>query len=83
MSALNERLKKMKEKFLQSASADVVAIMDRSTESLRASGILDRLPRVGDRLPAFELEDTAGQRVRSDDLLKTGPLVLTFYRGVW
>ena len=83
MSTLNERLKGMKEKFLKSAPSDVVAIMDRATEALRASGIMDRIPQVGSRLPAFELEDTGGQRVRSDDLLTRGPLVLTFYRGVW
>ncbi len=83
MSTLNERLKRIKESFLKSASSEIIAIMDRSIEALRTSGILDRIPRVGDRLPAFELADTGGRRVRSDELLETGPLVLTFYRGVW
>jgi hypothetical protein len=83
MSTLNERLKRIKENFLKQAPSEAVAIMDRATISLRESGILDRLASVGSRLPAFALVDTAGQRVRSDELLRQGPLVLTFYRGVW
>ena len=83
MSTLNDRLQRIKEKFLQSAPPDVVAIMDRSTDALRTSGIPNRIPKVGSSLPGFELEDTEGQRVRSSELLVKGPLVLTFYRGVW
>jgi peroxiredoxin len=33
--------------------------------------------------PAFELEDAHGTVVRLADLLATGPVVLSFYRGVW
>ena len=83
MSTLNERLKRIKDNFLKQAPSEAVAIMDRATEALRESGILDRIPSTGSRLPAFDLVDTAGQRVRSDELLRQGPLVLTFYRGVW
>ena len=83
MSTLNERLKRMKEKFLSNAPVEAVAVMDRSTEELRQSGIMDRLPAVGSRLPAFDLVDTTGNHVLSDDLLTRGPLVLTFYRGLW
>lgn len=83
MSTLKERLGRLKENFLKSAPAEAVAIMDRATGDLRTSGILDRVPKTGDPLPAFELEDTEGSIVKSDDLLQRGPLVLTFYRGVW
>lgn len=83
MSTLNERLTRIRESFARSAPAEARAIMHRSTEDLRASGILDGIPAVGDALPAFELADTEGELVRSDDLLHEGPLVVTFYRGVW
>ena len=83
MATLNERLIRIKENFLKQAPSKAVAIMDRATEALRESGILDSIPGVGSRLPAFNLVDTADQRVRSDELLRQGPLVLTFYRGVW
>ncbi len=31
----------------------------------------------------FELPDSEGEPVRSAALLERGPLVLTFYRGLW
>jgi peroxiredoxin Q/BCP len=34
---------------------------------------------VGDRIPSFELTSQHGQRVRIDDLLGKGPLVVYFY----
>ena len=57
--------------------------MHRATADLRASGILDRVIKVGDPLPPFALKNAFGQQVRSADLLATGPLVLTVFRGSW
>ncbi len=34
---------------------------------------------VGDRIPSFELESQRGSRVRVDELLGAGPLVIYFY----
>ena len=62
---------------------DKRAIMHRATADLRASGIMDRVIKVGDRLPPFTLKNGSGQAVRSADLLATGPLVLTVFRGSW
>jgi hypothetical protein len=62
---------------------DKRAIMHRATADLRASGIMDRVIKVGDRLPAFALQNALGQEVRSSDLLANGPLVLTVFRGSW
>lgn len=38
---------------------------------------------VGDTAPDFELPDAAGGRIRLSDMLASGPVVLTFYRGSW
>ena len=38
---------------------------------------------VGARAPDFELPDIDGGTVRLSDLLTSGPVVLTFYRGAW
>lgn len=59
------------------------AIMHRANEDLRASGILDRMIKVGDPLPAFSLQNAYGKEVRSSDLLARGPLVVTVFRGSW
>ena len=39
--------------------------------------------KVGDQAPRFELQSYDDISVASDDLLKSRPLVLTFYRGLW
>ncbi len=59
------------------------AIMHRATEDLRNSGILDRIVKVGQHLPSFELDNHDGRRVASDDLVAGGPLVLSWFRGSW
>jgi hypothetical protein len=59
------------------------AIMQRSIDDLRASGILGRILKAGDRAPAFTLPATAGQPVSSDALLARGPMVVSFFRGRW
>jgi peroxiredoxin len=57
--------------------------MHRATDDLRASGILDGVIKVGDRLPPFALQNAFGQEVRSSELLANGPLVLAVFRGTW
>ena len=59
------------------------AIMQRSTDGLRASGIMDRVARVGSPAPKFTLPNAAGAAVSLDGLLARGPVVLSFYRGRW
>jgi peroxiredoxin len=62
---------------------DVVAQMHKSTAELVASGQAERALKAGDLAPMFVLPDANGALVSSQDLLAKGPLVLTFYRGVW
>jgi hypothetical protein len=76
-------LDRIKEDFLKRVPSEAKAVMDRADEELRASGIMERIPSEGNLLPDFELPDSDGRVVRSGDLLEKGPVVLTFYRGVW
>jgi hypothetical protein len=59
-----------------------LAVMHRATEHLRNSGILRPALKIGDRAPSWALRSSDGG-VRSGDLLARGPLVLSFFRGVW
>jgi peroxiredoxin len=60
-----------------------VEALHRSVDELIASGAPDRALKVGDVAPQFTLPDPDGNPVSSNALLATGPLVVTFYRGVW
>jgi peroxiredoxin len=61
----------------------VIETMHRATAELIASGAASRAKRAGDVAPSFSLRDPDGNVVTSEDLLKKGPLVVSFYRGVW
>lgn len=63
--------------------APVVETMRRATAELIASGAADKALKAGDKAPAFVLKDPEGNVVSSAVLLARGPLVLSFYRGVW
>ena len=65
------------------APPSVVEALHRSTKELIASGIAERALKAGDVAPNFNLPDADGTSVSSNDLLARGPLVVTFYRGVW
>jgi peroxiredoxin len=61
----------------------VVETMHRATAELIESGAARRAKKAGDVAPSFSLKDPEGNVINSADLLKRGPLVLSFYRGVW
>ena len=65
------------------APAAAVEALHRSTAELIASGAPSRALKVGDLAPEFTLPDFDGNPVSSQALLGKGPLVVTFYRGVW
>ena len=65
------------------APPHVVAIMHKATADLVASGQPERALKAGAKAPSFALPDARGGIVKSADLLQKGPLVVTFYRGVW
>jgi peroxiredoxin len=60
-----------------------LATMRRATEALVASGQAQRALKAGEPAPDFVLEDADGKPVSSRALLKQGPLVVSFYRGIW
>ena len=60
-----------------------VAIIHKAPEDLIASGQPDRALKAGDIAPDFTLPDANGSMVSLSALLTAGPVVVTFYRGVW
>jgi peroxiredoxin len=63
--------------------ASVVETVHRATDEMIASGQADRALKAGAQAPTFLLPDADGNPISSEALLKKGPLVITFYRGVW
>ena len=66
-----------------SVPRSVIDTMHRATEELIASGAAARALQAGDAAPLFVLKDQRGKSVSAAELLAQGPLVLSFYRGIW
>jgi hypothetical protein len=81
--SLEEKLAAIREMASTRIPPEVRAVMHKSTEDLRASGIMSRVARVEAVAPDFTLPNMAGQPVTLARLLARGPVVLSFYRGRW
>ncbi len=81
--ALRDTLDRIREAAKTRIPAEARAVMERSIEDLRRSGIMDRVAKVGQPAPDFTLPNTAGVAVHLAGLCARGPVVLSFYRGHW
>ena len=88
MAGLQERLDEFRKAFESgappySAPHEAIEKMHRATAELKASGIADRALKVGNVAPGFTLFNQDHVQVGSTDLLRDGPLVVSFFRGHW
>lgn len=81
--SLRDKLREISRQSKDQMPAEAREVMARTTQDLVDSGKADEALGAGDRAPAFTLPDADGHEVSSADLLARGPLVVTFYRGVW
>lgn len=81
--SLQEKIADYKEAFKQKAPANVQELMKLATQTLADSGIESTSPKVSEVLPAFSLPNQKGETVSLEDLLASGPVIITFYRGGW
>ncbi len=81
--SLEDKLAAIRETAKTRQPPEVRAVMQKAVEDLRASGIMDRVAKVGALAPDFTLPNVAGQPVSLAALRALGPVVLSFYRGRW
>jgi peroxiredoxin len=62
---------------------EAIDIMHRATVELVASGQALNAKKAGDKAPDFALKNPDGKIMSLASLLANGPLVVSFYRGVW
>ena len=80
---LQESLDRLKTKIEGSMPPPFVQIMHQATADLEATGIGEGILKAESPAPEFQLPNQNGALVSSKELLKNGPLVVTFYRGMW
>jgi hypothetical protein len=88
MANLQDRLDEFKKTFESGAAPynaprEAIETMHRATAELKGTGLEDAALKVGDRAPSFTLFNQDHVQVASSDLLRQGPLVVSFFRGHW
>ena len=88
MASLQERLDEFRKSFESgappyNAPPEVIETMHRATAELKALGIEQQALKIGDLAPSFTLFNQDHLEVSSSDLLRQGPLVISFFRGHW
>ena len=88
MANLQSRLDEFKKAFESGAPPynaphEAIDKMHRATAELKATGIENRSLKIGDRAPEFSLFNQDHVQVNSADLLRQGPVVVSFFRGHW
>jgi peroxiredoxin len=81
--SLAQQLEELTAKLRALVPAERLAAIDHAIEDLHAGNPATRALKTGDQAPGFELPDGDGMLWRSADLLRSGPLVVVFYRGRW
>ena len=88
MASLRARLDEFKKAFESGAPPynaphEAIETMHRATAELKASGLENTALKVGGRAPEFSLFNQDHVEVNSAELLRRGPLVVSFFRGHW
>lgn len=81
--SLKTKLDEKKEGFLKRADKKKIEIYEAGIDSVAQSGITKRAIQVGQKAPDFTLNNAKGEAVKLSELLKNGPVILTWYRGGW
>ncbi len=64
-------------------SKETIEELIQITDDLAKESVKKNTLREGKTIPEFELKDTEGNVVKSSQLLKNRPLIISFYRGGW
>ena len=81
--SLAREIENFQNEVIPQMKSSVIKIMGKGIQGLIADNIGECSLQVGHVIPSFSLPDVNGNTVSSDELLKSGPLVISFYRGGW
>src|SRR5262249_9281963 len=81
--SLAEALQNLRQQLATQLPPDMHTRLSTAIEDLVSTKPGTGAMRVGQNAPEFTLPDLSGHAVTLSELLRAGPLVLTFYRGSW
>ena len=81
--SLNKSIRETIQLFRDNFPPELVSLIEQGAGEISALEIVEKALTVGDVAPAFSLLGRDGQSHTLAAYLAKGPVVLTFYRGVW
>lgn len=82
-TSLKEGLASLKEQNLTRLTPEMRETVASDLQKLEETGIIEKAPKVGDKLANFSLPNQLGNQIDLNELLANGPVVMKFYRGGW
>ena len=80
---LSEQTRQLTEKFIAGLPEQDQATVQKAFETIMQTEYDANALTKGDQAADFNLPNAKGGQTRLSDLLKQGPLVISFYRGGW
>lgn len=80
---LDDRLNLIKAGMAGKVPPEKMKIMAEALENLKKTQIEKKALKVGQKFPDFTLGNFDGKKVQLKELLKKGPVIVSFYRGSW
>jgi len=80
---LNQQIRETIKFFRENLPSDLNALIEQGAGEISALDIVERAKKAGDQMPDFVLRNQHGDSCSLGEYLAKGPLVVTFYRGVW
>jgi peroxiredoxin len=81
--SLNTQIQALIKNFRENLPPELAALVEQGAGEISGLAIVENALNVGDKAPDFTLKDYKGEEHSMQDYLRQGPLVLTFYRGLW
>ena len=83
ISNFHQRLRAIHQRNKDNMPTQVMNTILKTEEMLKRSSILLTSVQVGDQAPDFNFQTSWTDATSLSELLKTGPAILSFYRGFW
>jgi len=80
---LNKQIRETIQHLRETLPAELTSLLEQGAGEISALDIIECAKRSGDQMPSFTLKNQHGKTRLLKDYLMKGPLILTFYRGVW
>ncbi len=80
---LTEQLNDLRQQLGREIPQEILKEIGQFVQGLVQSGIEKSSCQADDTVPSFVLPNVAGQMISSEAILAKGPMVLSFYRGIW